>query len=89
MLQEEELSSVEIKVSKEILPHLQESKYSFGLIEENQEEDGAQMRFATYSLDYFARWILMMGNKVEIISPSGLRDKTLKLVENLSSHYLK
>jgi predicted DNA-binding transcriptional regulator YafY len=89
MLQEEELFSVEIKVSKEILPHLQESKYSFGLIEETQEEDGAQMRFATYSLDYFARWILMMGNKVEIISPSELRDKTLKLVEGLTSHYLK
>ncbi|WP_045460849.1 helix-turn-helix transcriptional regulator [Sporocytophaga myxococcoides] len=89
MLQEEELFSVEIKVSKDILPHLQESKYTFGLIEENPEEDGTQMRFATYSLDYFARWILMMGNKVEILSPSELRDKTLKLVEDLSSHYLK
>jgi len=89
ILQKEELVSVEIKVRRDLLPYLQESKYNMGLLEETIEEDGVRMRFAAYSLEYFSRWLLMMGNKVEILSPAELKEKTISLVHNLASHYIK
>lgn len=77
LIQGTELYQVEIKVHGSLIRYLGDSKYSMGLVEERKEGEYQYMLFATTSLDYFARWLLMMLDKVEVIQPQQLKDKLL------------
>jgi predicted DNA-binding transcriptional regulator YafY len=83
---ETELTDVVIKVQSSLLPFLGDIKYSMGLISEKSEGEWTEMNFAAFCLEYFSRWILTLGDKVEVVSPAELNE-TLK--KNVSRLYLK
>jgi predicted DNA-binding transcriptional regulator YafY len=38
-------------------------------------------------LEYFARWLLMLGNGATVLEPESLKDITRKQIKLLSEHY--
>ncbi len=80
---EKVLDAVVIVVDKEIHPHLENQKYYSGFISEKVVGDSMEMTFLTESLEGFARWYMMYGERAEIISPDSLRDRVRELTEKL------
>lgn len=65
-----------------------EQKYYQGFAEETKLEDGRyQMKFVTPYYDYFARWLMMYGNEIEIVSPSELQGRAATLAKELLEHH--
>ena len=82
-----ELEKAEIKVDKSVVKYLGDQKYYHGFIKEEALSNSIQMTFMTPSLEYFARWILMFGKEITIISPKELTLIAKELVQELRSHY--
>jgi predicted DNA-binding transcriptional regulator YafY len=86
---QQKMVSIKIKVHKSVLKHIQEQKYYYGFI--NQEEADYEqftVDFLTSSIEGFARWILMFSDFVEIISPQELSERVKFLIENLYRKYV-
>lgn len=54
----------------------------FHLIEK-RTETGIEMTFVTSSLEGFIHWILMMADKIRIISPPEAKDRLRELLEEI------
>jgi predicted DNA-binding transcriptional regulator YafY len=80
---EKELDAVIILVDKSIHTHLESQKYYSGFISEKHIGDSVEMTFLTSSLEGFARWYMMYGEKAEIITPDSLKDRVRDLTEKL------
>jgi predicted DNA-binding transcriptional regulator YafY len=87
LMKEAQLINAVIKVHESMLPYIQNSKYHMGLINEKVSGEWTEMNFATYSIEYFSKWILTMGTKVEIISPINLREQVRDIVRDLAAKY--
>jgi predicted DNA-binding transcriptional regulator YafY len=72
---EQELDLVVIRVDKSIHNHLEYQKYYSGFVSEKTIGSEIEMTFLTGSLEGFARWFMMFGDKAEIISPDGLKER--------------
>lgn len=84
-----ELQQVEIKVHHSIYRYIADTKYSMGLVQEIEEGEYWRMLFTTMSLDYFARWLLMMLDKVEVFGPPALKEKLQLFAGMIHHHYKK
>jgi predicted DNA-binding transcriptional regulator YafY len=71
---EQELDLVVIRVDKSIHSHLEYQKYYSGFVSEKTIGSEIEMTFLTGSLEGFARWFMMFGDKAEIISPDSLKE---------------
>jgi predicted DNA-binding transcriptional regulator YafY len=78
---EQELDMVIMLIEKEIYSHLEQQKYYSGFVSEKIIGDKVEMTFLTGSLEGFARWFMMFGDKAEIISPDSLKER----IGNLSA----
>lgn len=72
---EQELELVVIRVEKKMSGHLDYQKYYSGFISEKPVGGQMEMTFLTNSLEGFARWFMMFGDRAEIISPDSLKDR--------------
>lgn len=82
-----DLQRIEIRVHKSIVRFMADSKYQMGLVQEQEEGEYQRMVFTFMGLDYFARWILMMLDKVEVVSPPELKEKLNRFVGLLEHHH--
>ncbi len=80
---EKDLEAVIILVDKSIHSHLENQKYYSGFISEKLVGNSMEMTFLTASLEGFARWYMMYGEKAEIITPDSLKDRVRELAEKL------
>ncbi|HTF82321.1 MAG TPA: YafY family protein [Cytophagales bacterium] len=87
LIQGTELQKVVVKVDSSIYKYLTNTKYMMGFIQEVKHEDYYEMEFATISIDYFGRWLLMLDNRVEVMEPTSLIAKMKELVSLLSKKY--
>ncbi len=87
LTQSTELYKVVIKIDHSIYRYLTNTKYMMGFINEIKEEDYYVMEFATASIDYFARWMLMLDSRVDILAPESLIYRVKDLVEDLHNKY--
>lgn len=79
-----------IKCSAKAVRFMGEQKYFQGFVEENKLEDGYyEMKFVTPFYDYFARWLMLYGDEIEIISPSELQGKAANIAKELLAHHSK
>ncbi len=81
------LVNTKIRFKKDALKYLGDSKYYHGLVKEEVYKDKIEMSFITFSLDYFARWLLNFTNNVEIVYPNELKIKIKELTKILFEHY--
>ncbi|MDB5112120.1 MAG: hypothetical protein JWR67_3234 [Mucilaginibacter sp.] len=72
---EKHLETVVIKVERAIYSHLSNQKYYSGFVSEKEIGDLIEMTFLTTSLEGFARWYMMFGDKAEIIQPNSLKER--------------
>ena len=87
LIQGTELHQVEIKVHQSIMRYIGDSKYAMGLVQEREEGEYCRMLFASMSLDYIGRWLLMMLDKVEVLEPPLLKEKLQYFVGVLHGYY--
>ena len=79
---------VTIEVNDSALKYMQNSKHEMGLLFEDKTNTGMKMTFTVFSLDYFANWLLMYGDQIEVISPVELQTKIKDKVKTLYNKYL-
>jgi len=88
-VKEQELELVVIRIDKSIYAHLEYQKYYSGFISEKRTGDQIEMTFLTTSLEGFARWFMMFGDTVEIISPDSLKDRVGALAAAIAQKNLQ
>ncbi|WP_075591276.1 helix-turn-helix transcriptional regulator [Labilibacter marinus] len=88
MAKENSLYTIELKLHESLIEQAGSTKYWFGLTEEIKEGEWIHMTFAHSDIELFAKWLLSMENKVQIISPPELKLIIQKRVEELSRYYL-
>jgi predicted DNA-binding transcriptional regulator YafY len=76
------LETVVISVDKAVYPNLGGQKYYSGFVSERTIGDQIEMTFLTISLDGFARWYMMFGDRARILQPDSLREKVKTILEN-------
>jgi len=76
-----------IHFNASVFPFIQQDRYRYGFVQEKVTDDGAENWFLVSEIEYFARWLLMYGNGVTIISPDHLRNTIQTLVQELVQHY--
>lgn len=88
LVNETELFTAVIKVQNSLVPYIQDTKYSMGWIQDNIAGEYTEMTFAAYSMDYFSRWLLMLGAYAEVVSPPELEEKVKDHARLLYEKYL-
>lgn len=87
--QERQLEKVVLHVERKILRYLGDEKYFQGFISQTILDDKTiEMTFLTASLIGFSRWILYLGEFIEIIEPPTLKAMFIENVKKLSKKYL-
>ena len=85
---EYDLMEAIIEIDKATAEIFQNTKYYYGFVEQTDKGNLYEMKFAVNDYDYFSGWLLTLGNKVKVVSPSILIDKVKARVKELSSLYL-
>lgn len=72
-------------VDKKMKPYLTNSKYYYGLIAEEESENGITMTFETEWIDEgFPRWLITFCDYAEIIEPQSLKVRMKELISEIS-----
>ena len=79
----ENLTQIDIWVPFSSEKYLREQKYNQGYVNEGRTETGIEMTFMTSSVEGFVRWIIMMGDKIKLLSPPEAKDRMKELVEEI------
>ncbi|SDD79363.1 Predicted DNA-binding transcriptional regulator YafY, contains an HTH and WYL domains [Mucilaginibacter pineti] len=88
-VKEKHLELVVIKVDKEIYSYLDYQKYYSGFVSEKTIGNKIEMTFLTMSIEGFARWYMMFGDRAEIIKPDALKDKVASIITAISQKNLQ
>jgi predicted DNA-binding transcriptional regulator YafY len=87
--QETELHKVVMRVDKEVTKYFGEQKYYNGYVSETDMGEEIEMTFLTSSLEGFARWYMMFGDRAEILMPVVLKERikylTGKILQKVDS----
>lgn len=81
---EKELYTVVILVEKEIVRYFGDQKYYNGFVSQKALKDKIEMTFLSGSLEGFARWYMMFGDRAEVISPEPLKERVKKIARAIS-----
>ena len=80
---EREVKKVVIEVEKEILKYFGDQKYYNGFVKEEIIDDYVRMTFLSGSLQGFARWFMLFGDRAKIIEPLELNNIVTSIAENI------
>ena len=79
---------VTIRATRMASRFMGEQKYFQGFVEERKiGKDQIEMKFVVPYYEYFARWMLMYGTQIKIVSPPDLQDLVHHLIEELAEHH--
>ncbi len=81
-----DLTQIEIFVPASAEKYIREQKYNQGFVSEKRTETGIEMTFVTSSMEGFIRWMLMMADKIRIISPPEVKERMRELVEEIKGN---
>lgn len=81
---EKELHTVVINVDKDIMKHLGDQKFYNGFISQKVIKDKVEMTFLTGSLEGFARWYIMFGDRAEVVTPEPLKKRIKEIAIAIS-----
>jgi predicted DNA-binding transcriptional regulator YafY len=78
-----ELTEVILRLDKPTVVFLQNIKYYYGFVSEEQTGEMTEMIFLISDLDYFARWLLMVADGLEVLKPEELKNKLHGLIRKI------
>ena len=84
-----ELHEIEIVFNATAARFVDEQRYLFGFIDEEQHQDGVKMRFLTHVPDYMARWLLQYTDSITVVSGETVIDALKKCTSELVAHYIE
>ncbi|WP_258100907.1 helix-turn-helix transcriptional regulator [Marinoscillum pacificum] len=79
----------EIRFSKKAARFTQDQRYYYGFLEETKHEDFIDMKFITPHYPYLAKWLLMYGSEVSVLSPPQLQGLVATYSKELFEHHQK
>jgi len=85
---DKQMETVIIIVEKEIYNYLEHQKFYSGFVSEKTMGNKIEMTFLTTSIEGFARWFIMFGDKAEIIEPDILKDRVSNIISVISKKNL-
>lgn len=83
------LHQVTLEMTKSIANYVEQDKYYYGLVFEEEIDDKLRMTFLTQSIEGFARWVMMFGNTATILQPDELKQKVTALAREILCQYPK
>lgn len=87
MTWESELQEVVVSFKKGTTRYIQDQKYFYGFVRDEECGEYIRMHFVTSSLKGFARWLLMFTDSVIIESPATLAELTRSLAKEAFEHF--
>ena len=78
-----EVRKVVIEIERDIVKYFGEQKYYHGFIKEEDAGDYVRLTFLSGSLQGFARWFMVFGDRAKIIEPIELNDMVINIAENI------
>lgn len=84
---ENRLNTIELSVHESIHEQMGSTKYWFGLVEEKRSEERYYMKFTNPDLYLFAKWVLSLEDKVDVLAPAKLHDIIKEYVQQLYRFY--
>jgi predicted DNA-binding transcriptional regulator YafY len=78
-----ELHEIVIRFEKQTAIQLQSVKYYYGFVDEVETINYTEMTFFSNDFTYFARWLLMFADVVEVISPPALKEMFDGMIESV------
>ncbi|OEK03160.1 hypothetical protein BFP97_17245 [Roseivirga sp. 4D4] len=82
-----ELSEVVINIERSVAVLISNQKFYQGFVSEVEKEGRIEMKFLVPGLDYFSRWLVSLGDSVEILEPESLKSIMIERAEELAKHY--
>lgn len=82
-----ELEEVIVQIKGEAARYIVNQKYYQGFVSEVDKGDSKEMKFLVPHLEYFSRWLAMLGDSVTIVSPDKLLTIMQKRAEELRRNY--
>ncbi len=82
-----ELSEVVISVERTVAVLISNQKFYQGFVSEVERDGRVEMKFLVPGLDYFSRWLVSLGDSVEILEPESLKALMIERAEELAKHY--
>lgn len=82
-----ELEEVIVQIKGEAARYIVNQKYYQGFVSEQKKGDAVEMKFLVPHLEYFSRWLAMLGDSVKIVSPDKLLTIMQKRAEELRRNY--
>jgi len=76
-----ELHEIVIRFEKQTAIQLQSVKYYYGFVDEVETANYTEMTFFSNDFNYFARWLLMFADVVEVVSPPTLKEMFDGMIE--------
>ena len=93
MTWESDLKEVVVRFKKETTRYIQDQKYFYGFVREEEADEYIRMHFLTASLNGFARWLLMFTDAVIIESPAKAfrthPPPCQKMLSNISNYFFR
>lgn len=86
---QQDVSEVKILFEKKVARLIGDQRYFYGYIEEKKTNNGVEMTFMVGECEYFARWLLMFTDSVQIIDSPEVEQQMQQLIEKLEAHYLE
>ncbi len=80
---DQELHTIVMQVDKGTLRYLEGQKYYHGFVSQEVQGDMVEMTFLTSSLEGFARWYIMFGDRAAIITPAVLNQRVRDLLRTI------
>jgi predicted DNA-binding transcriptional regulator YafY len=81
---EQELTTVIIRVDKEVLKYFGEQKYYNGFISQKEVDSKMEMTFLSGSLTGFAKFFLLFGEHADIVTPPELKPEVEKMMKGIA-----
>ncbi|AXY77047.1 YafY family transcriptional regulator [Paraflavitalea soli] len=81
------LHEVVLRFDKDVVKYMQNQKYWYGFVREEEEKDFIRMYFVTGSLEGLARWLLMFTNAVRVEFPDTLHTMMKAYCAEMKDHY--
>lgn len=85
--QQYETHEIKLKVTKQLANWLSESKYWYGFVSQKELQDSIEMQFLNPDLYGFARWVIAMSDKVDVIMPDELNSILMSMIKKLCTKY--
>lgn len=76
-----------IRMSKETSRYIEQDKLYYGWVMEKEIGEEVEMTFLTQSIEGFARWMMMFGDRALILEPAELKEKVKNLARATLSLY--